>query len=118
MEKLSLPAVLTSLTELRRYAKEAADSAGIDEARSYQILNSILSGDMLSKPGWIRLSVHPTMTNAEVNFLLDAIELTVSHFEEWASDYIYDHDISEYTFKGIEATERGRVEDWFDAGRW
>jgi serine/threonine-protein kinase RsbW len=37
MDKLSLPAVLDSLTELRRYAKEAADSAGIDEARAYQL---------------------------------------------------------------------------------
>jgi anti-sigma regulatory factor (Ser/Thr protein kinase) len=37
MEKLSLPAVLASLSELRRYANEAAESAGIDEARAYQL---------------------------------------------------------------------------------
>lgn len=37
MEKLTLPAVLESLTDLRRYAKEAAVSAGIDEARNYQL---------------------------------------------------------------------------------
>jgi anti-sigma regulatory factor (Ser/Thr protein kinase) len=37
MDKLSLPAVLASLSELRRYAKEAADGAGIDEARAYQL---------------------------------------------------------------------------------
>jgi serine/threonine-protein kinase RsbW len=37
MEKRSLPAVLDSLTELRRYAKEAAAAAGIDEARAYQL---------------------------------------------------------------------------------
>ena len=37
MEKLSLPAVLASLTDLRRYAKEAADGVGIDEARAYQL---------------------------------------------------------------------------------
>jgi len=36
MEKRSLPAVLDSLTELRRYVKDAADGAGIDAARSYQ----------------------------------------------------------------------------------
>jgi serine/threonine-protein kinase RsbW len=37
MEKRSLPAVLDSLTELRRYVKDAADGAGIDAARSYQL---------------------------------------------------------------------------------
>jgi anti-sigma regulatory factor (Ser/Thr protein kinase) len=37
MDKRSLPAVLDSLTELRRYAKDAAAEAGIDDARSYQL---------------------------------------------------------------------------------
>ena len=43
----------------------------------------IRSGNLLCKPGWIRLSVHPTMTNAEIDFIMDAIELTASHFQEW-----------------------------------
>lgn len=37
MDKLSLPAVLDSLAELRRYARNAAASAGIDEDRSYHL---------------------------------------------------------------------------------
>lgn len=37
MDKISLPAVLDSLAELRRYARNAAASAGIDEDRSYQL---------------------------------------------------------------------------------
>jgi serine/threonine-protein kinase RsbW len=37
MEKLSLPAVLDSLVELRRYVKEAAGGAGIDEAGTYRL---------------------------------------------------------------------------------
>lgn len=37
MDKLTLPAVLASLAELRRYAREAAASAGIGEDRSYQL---------------------------------------------------------------------------------
>jgi anti-sigma regulatory factor (Ser/Thr protein kinase) len=37
MEKLSVPAVLESLAELRRYAKDAADGAGVDAARSYRL---------------------------------------------------------------------------------
>jgi anti-sigma regulatory factor (Ser/Thr protein kinase) len=37
MDKLSLPAVLDSLAELRRYARDAAARAGIDADRSYQL---------------------------------------------------------------------------------
>jgi sigma-B regulation protein RsbU (phosphoserine phosphatase) len=37
MDKLTLPAVLDSLAELRRYAREAAARAGIGEDRSYQL---------------------------------------------------------------------------------
>src|SRR3954471_8244577 len=55
----------------------------VDKAGSYEILHSIRSGDLLCKPGWIRLSVHPTMTNAEIDFIMDAIELTACHFKEW-----------------------------------
>ena len=86
----------------------------VDEARSYEILNSIRSGDLLCKPGWIRLSVHPTMTNAEIDFIMDAIELTASHFQEWMKDYTYDPESNEYSFKGIEAKEQSKIEDWFN----
>jgi anti-sigma regulatory factor (Ser/Thr protein kinase) len=37
MEKRSLPAVLDSLAEIRRFVKEAAGAAGIEEARGYQL---------------------------------------------------------------------------------
>ena len=37
MDKRSLPAVLDSLAELRRFAREAATAAGVDESKSYQL---------------------------------------------------------------------------------
>jgi len=37
VETRTLPAVLESLAEIRRYVKEAADRAGIEEARAYQL---------------------------------------------------------------------------------
>ena len=90
----------------------------VDKKRSYEILNSIHSGNLLCKPGWIRLSVHPTMTNAEIDFIMDAGELTASNFAEWGEDYIYDAESNEYVFKGIEGREKERVEDWFDVANW
>jgi selenocysteine lyase/cysteine desulfurase len=86
----------------------------VDEVRSYEILHSIRSGNLLCKPGWVRLSVHPTMSNAEIDFIMDAIELTASHFREWMQDYIYDAECNEYSFKEAAANEKILIEDWFN----
>jgi selenocysteine lyase/cysteine desulfurase len=90
----------------------------VNKTRSYEILNSIRSGDMLCKPGWIRLSIHPTMTNIEIDFIMDAIELTACHFREWTKDYTYDPLTNEYLFKGSKSKEQGKIEDWFIVPMW
>jgi selenocysteine lyase/cysteine desulfurase len=90
----------------------------VDKNRSFKILDSIRSGNFLHKPGWIRLSVHPTMSNAEIDFIMDAIELTSTHFREWMEDYQYDRISNEYFFKGIEPKEKDIVEDWFKVSVW
>jgi selenocysteine lyase/cysteine desulfurase len=90
----------------------------VDKIKSYEILNSIRSGNLLCKPGWIRLSVHPTMTNAEINFIMDAIESTACHFSEWMKDYVYDAGSNEFSFKGIESKDENKIEDWFDVSNW
>lgn len=46
----------------------------VDRERSLQIRRSILSGDMQAKPGWVRISLHPTMTNEEVELIVNAIK--------------------------------------------
>jgi selenocysteine lyase/cysteine desulfurase len=90
----------------------------VDEARSYKILNNIRSGDLSCKPGWVRLSIHPTMTNSEIEYIMDAIELTALHFEEWGEDYAYDGEANEYVFKAAEKKEMRKVEGWFDVAGW
>jgi selenocysteine lyase/cysteine desulfurase len=73
----------------------------VDMARSYEIWQSIRSGDLSCKPGWIRLSIHPTMTNAEIGFIMDAIAVVASRFREWEKDYSYDPGSNEYSYKKI-----------------
>jgi selenocysteine lyase/cysteine desulfurase len=72
---------------------------GIDETRSYKILNALRAGDMWCKPGWVRLSIHPTMTDAEIDYMMDAVENTVDQYGEWEKDYAYDPACNEYTFR-------------------
>ncbi|HVI45045.1 MAG TPA: aminotransferase class V-fold PLP-dependent enzyme [Chitinophaga sp.] len=90
----------------------------VDKAWSYGILDAILIGDLSCKPGWVRLSIHPTMTNDEINFIMDAIEVTIAHIKEWGKDYYYDKHSNEYYFTGREVQDDQQVMSWFDASRW
>ncbi len=90
----------------------------VDKPRSYAILDAIRSGDLSGKPGWVRLSIHPTMTNAEIEFIMDAIETTVYNIQEWEKDYYYDRRSNEFYTKEQQTIEQGRVEAWFDTHGW
>lgn len=72
----------------------------VDQRRSHAIRESIVAGDLSRKPGWVRLSVHPTMTNAEIVFILNAIQATAAKFREWGADYQYDAGSNEYRLTG------------------
>ena len=85
----------------------------VDERRSYEILDQIRQGNLLSKPGWVRLSVHPTMTDAEIEFMMDAIELTAVYWQKWAKDYRYDAGSGQYFHREANGGEKSRVEGWF-----
>jgi selenocysteine lyase/cysteine desulfurase len=46
----------------------------IDRPHSLAIRQKLLAGDTKSKPGWVRVSLHPTMTTAELDYIAEAIE--------------------------------------------
>lgn len=87
----------------------------VDPTRSFAIRQSIHAGDLSCKPGWVRLSIHPTMTNAEIDFIMNAIEAVASCFGEWEKDYSYDPGSNEYSFKQIGTRwEQRKIADWFN----
>ena len=59
----------------------------VDRDQSETIRARINEGDNSLKPGWIRVSLHPTMTDAEVDFLGDSIAEMAERFEEWRPHY-------------------------------
>ncbi len=69
----------------------------VGQAASEKILNAIQAGDLESKPGWVRLSVHPTMTDEEVCFIMDAVEQTAVNYLTWAADFQYCNLANEFT---------------------
>jgi hypothetical protein len=79
---------------------------------SRTITEKINRGDLSEKPGWVRLSLHPTMTNDELVFIVDAIRQIAINHKDWAEDYTYHKHTNEFRFKH-EFTPEIAVDDWF-----
>lgn len=62
----------------------------VGHEQSKQITDLIDQGDFSAKPGWIRISLHPTMTNEEVEFIADSIAQLAQKHKEWSSNYLLD----------------------------
>jgi selenocysteine lyase/cysteine desulfurase len=86
----------------------------VDPNFSKSITERINHGDLSAKPGWIRLSIHPVMTNAEITFILDAIEALAQNFNTWAEEYEYNLHTNEFVCKEHNETEAELVKDWFN----
>lgn len=85
----------------------------VSQEQSARITNKISSGDLSEKPGWMRLSIHPIMTNQEIDLLLDALEALAASFEVWSEDYQYNPQTNEFHHKHALHTEEQLVSDWF-----
>ncbi len=72
----------------------------IDQANSSSIRNSILSGDNHTKPGWVRLSVHPTLSRTDAEYIMNAIREVSQNFREWSKDYTYLPQKNEFLYIG------------------
>ncbi|MCB9211211.1 MAG: aminotransferase class V-fold PLP-dependent enzyme [Ignavibacteriales bacterium] len=84
----------------------------VDPTRSQRITDKISKGDLSEKPGWIRMSLHPTMTNDELITILNAIKEIIANIKIWEKDYIYDISTNEYHHVNDEGLE-SIVENWF-----
>jgi selenocysteine lyase/cysteine desulfurase len=69
---------------------------------SKMITDKVDSGDLAIKPGWVRFSIHPSMTNDEVDFIVDALAEIAANHLEWAKDYTYDPATNEFYYSAGE----------------
>jgi len=67
--------------------------------KSRRITDKINKGDLSEKPGWVRLSLHPTMTEEEVLIIADALRQISKNHRKWAEDYTYDRHTNEFRSK-------------------
>lgn len=86
----------------------------VSHERSKEITDKITNGDLSEKPGWVRLSLHPTLTNNELLFITNAIHDIVKNHMQWQQDYVYLKNKNEYIHKSDTGTIKKEIESWFN----
>jgi selenocysteine lyase/cysteine desulfurase len=87
----------------------------VDQSQSSEITEKISQGDLSCKPGWLRFSIHPIMTNDEIVYTLDAIRQIAANHWEWRKDYQYNLHTNEYTHRDEDPCKMKQlVEKWFE----
>ncbi|KAF2337156.1 aminotransferase class V-fold PLP-dependent enzyme [Flavobacterium daemonense] len=85
----------------------------VDQETSNKLVNEITIGDLIKKPGWIRMSIHPTTTDEEIAYVCDSIKELAKNHETWALDYSYNKNTNEFVHKNATSFEDELVESWF-----
>jgi selenocysteine lyase/cysteine desulfurase len=81
--------------------------------KSQEITEKIGFGDLSQKPGWVRVSLHPTLSDSDVLYFVNALREIVKNHVAWGKDYVYSKKDNE--FQNCSEMERvaKEVEEWF-----
>jgi len=80
--------------------------------KSQEITDKISHGDLSEKPGWVRWSLHPTMTDAEVDLMILALKDIITNIDTYQKDYIYQNKTNSYFHKD-EKDDQDLMKKWF-----
>jgi selenocysteine lyase/cysteine desulfurase len=69
---------------------------GIDQKQSQAITAHINDGDFSTKPGFVRVSFNPTMSDETITYVTAAIKEIALRGDEWAKSYEYDSATNEF----------------------
>jgi len=85
----------------------------VDQEQSNYLTDKITAGDLIEKPGWIRMSIHPTTTNQEIEYVCDSIIAMAQNYTEWAKEYKYNSNSNEFTHNAEKPLVQEMVGRWF-----
>ena len=85
----------------------------INQKISDSIISGVESGKILLKPGWVRISIHPTTTNKEMKHLCDSVIALAQNWKEWESEYIFENDVFRHKDEKVDPLD-SLSEEWFD----
>jgi selenocysteine lyase/cysteine desulfurase len=85
----------------------------VDQETSHDLVCQITSGDLMKKPGWIRMSIHPTTTSKEIEYVCNSIISLAENHKNWASEYNYEAKTNNFHHKNDMLSEKEMVKSWF-----
>jgi len=85
----------------------------VSHEKSKAITGKINAGDLSEKPGWVRLSLHPTMTDSDLCYITDAIAQIRKNYHVWGHDYDYNRSTNEFRNRKNNQSSI-QVESWFN----
>ncbi|HNV95759.1 MAG TPA: aminotransferase class V-fold PLP-dependent enzyme [Bacteroidales bacterium] len=86
----------------------------VSHEKSKAITEKINRGDLSEKPGWVRLSLHPILTNKELDYIANAIKEIVQHYKEMSKNYSYNNRSNEYFYIGAHENHNQFINEWFN----
>lgn len=85
----------------------------INQHKSFEFLDTILKGNYFKRPGWIRMSIHPTTTNEEMYLACEAIKQLAENHQIWSEDYHYDPKTNNFYHKDHQDFEEQLIKTLF-----
>ena len=87
----------------------------VEKEQSCAITSRIDHGDLTTKPGWVRMSIHPVMKDDEVHFIMNAIEELSKNYKKWEVDYSYNNKTNEFVYRdtSFALKNKERATSWF-----
>lgn len=88
----------------------------VDQQTSKELTDEISVGDLVRKPGWIRMSIHPTTTTKEMDYVCESIIALANNHKDWAKDYEYSKCNNEFIHKSLieKPSSDVNVDGWFN----
>lgn len=80
---------------------------------SHTIHCEIVGGNVQTRPGWVRISIHPTMSNDEAHEIVRAVRWVAENHKECNSTYSAIEDTNEFERIGSAPCESIDVASWF-----
>lgn len=88
----------------------------IEREISKKVTELISKGDTSMKMGWIRISLHPTTTDEELNYIIESLKILASQYQKWIPDYTIKPLSNEVSFKNSnkDLWANNQIKTWFD----
>ncbi|WP_075603353.1 aminotransferase class V-fold PLP-dependent enzyme [Saccharicrinis aurantiacus] len=85
----------------------------VDSQTSHKITSKIDRGDFSEKPGWVRISLHPVMSEQDINLIIEAVRYVAANWKALQESYEYIPEKNEYEYKFEQLLISKEYESWF-----